>query len=104
MRRKAHVRFGGRAEETDEPKGPHCASARPDHTHAALVIREGVHAKVIQERLGHASITTTLDTYGHLFEGLDSAAAQALDRLYGRIPADSSRTLDQSQVIPFGPR
>jgi hypothetical protein len=38
-----------------------------------------VHLKVIQQRLGHKSITTTLDVYGHLLEGLDEGAAQALD-------------------------
>jgi integrase len=52
------------------------------HSHAALLIREGQHAKVIQERLGHASIRTTLDTYGHLFDGLDEAAAEALDSAF----------------------
>ncbi len=41
------------------------------HTHAALLIEQGQHPKVIQSRLGHASITTTPDRYGHLFEGLD---------------------------------
>lgn len=49
------------------------------HTHAALLIAQGEHPKVIQERLGHASIKTTLDTYGHLFDGLDEAAAERLD-------------------------
>ena len=49
------------------------------HSHAALLIREGLHPKVIQERMGHSSIRTTLDTYGHLFPGLDEAAADALD-------------------------
>jgi integrase len=49
------------------------------HTHAALLIVQGEHPKVIQERLGHASIKTTLDTYGHLFDGLDEAAAERLD-------------------------
>jgi integrase len=49
------------------------------HTHAALLIEQGEHPKVIQSRLGHASITTTLNTYGHLFEGLDEAAASRLD-------------------------
>jgi integrase len=49
------------------------------HTHAALLIAQGEHPKVIQERLGHASIKTTLDTYGHLFDGLDGAAADRLD-------------------------
>ena len=51
------------------------------HTHAALLIAQGEHPKVIQGRLGHASITVTLDTYGHLFEGLDEAAADRLDDL-----------------------
>jgi integrase len=49
------------------------------HTHAALLIAQGEHPKVIQERLGHASIKTTLDTYGHLFDGLDEAAAERLN-------------------------
>jgi integrase len=49
------------------------------HSQAALLIASGQHPKVIQERLGHASIKTTLDTYGHLFEGMDRAAADALD-------------------------
>ena len=49
------------------------------HTHVALLIAQGEHPKTIQVRLGHASISTTLDTYGHLFEGLDEAAADRLD-------------------------
>jgi integrase len=53
------------------------------HTAAALLIRKGVHPLVIQQRLGHASIRTTLDVYGHVFEGLDAAAAEALDRTLG---------------------
>jgi integrase len=59
--------------------GPPCAFHDLRHSHAALLIREGLHPKVIQERMGHASIRTTLDTYGHLFPGLDEAAADALD-------------------------
>lgn len=49
------------------------------HTHAAFLIAQGEHPKTIQSRLGHATISTTLDTYGHLFEGLDKAAAVRLD-------------------------
>ena len=49
------------------------------HSSAALLIKSGQHAKVIQERLGHASIKTTLDVYGHLFPGMDEAAAEALN-------------------------
>ena len=52
------------------------------HSHAALLIAQGEHPKVIQERLGHASIKTTLDIYGHLFEGLDEAAGDRLEVTY----------------------
>lgn len=52
------------------------------HSHAAFLIAQGEHPKVIQERLGHASIKTTLDTYGHLFDGLDEAAADRLDETW----------------------
>lgn len=51
------------------------------HTSASLAISVGAHPKVIQERLGHSSIQVTLDTYGHLFENIESALAEALDRL-----------------------
>lgn len=51
------------------------------HTHAALLIAEGEDPYVISKRLGHASIKTTYDIYGHLFEGQDDAAANRLDGL-----------------------
>ncbi|MGA9161356.1 MAG: tyrosine-type recombinase/integrase [Actinomycetota bacterium] len=49
------------------------------HTAVALAIAEGAHPKAIQARLGHASITTTLNTYGHLFPALDVELADRLD-------------------------
>jgi integrase len=51
------------------------------HTHAALLVAQGEHPKVIESRLGHTSISTTLDTYGHLMEGLDAGEAERLDEL-----------------------
>ena len=39
-------------------------------------MREGAHPLAIKERLGHASIQTTLDTYGGLFPSLDEAALE----------------------------
>lgn len=59
----------------DASVGQPCTFHDLRHSHAALLIAQGEHPKVIQERLGHASIKTTLDTYGHLFEGLDEKAA-----------------------------
>ena len=53
------------------------------HTHAALLIKLGVHMKVISERLGHASIKITMDTYGYLMPGMQEQAAQALDQWVG---------------------
>lgn len=64
------------------------SSAR--HTHAALLIAQGEHPKVIQARLGHASIKTTLDTYGHLFDGLDEAAADRLDEAWRGLVATTT--------------
>lgn len=65
------------------------------HTHAAILIAQGEHPKVIQLRLGHSSIQVTLDTYWHLFEGLDEAAAERLDAIFLRTLTDSLRTLDR---------
>ena len=53
------------------------------HTHASLLIHEGVHPKKISERLGHSSIKLTMDTYGHLFEGSDRDSAEKMEQLFG---------------------
>lgn len=69
------------------------------HTHAAMLIALGEHPKLIQTRLGHSSIQVTLDTYGHLFEGLDQAAAERLDEVFPRRETDFSRTPRPSAVL-----
>ena len=46
-------------------------------------IAENVHPRVIQARLGHKSITETMDTYGHLFPEAHEETTRALDRLFG---------------------
>jgi len=56
---------------------------------------------VIASRLGHTSVRTVLDVYGHLFEGLDRDLADALDA-----PSDASRApflppLEGERVIDF---
>jgi len=43
------------------------------------MLKAGVHPKVVQERLGHATISTTLDTYSHVVPGLQQAAANRFD-------------------------
>jgi integrase len=52
------------------------------HTHASHLIAAGVNVKVIQERLGHASITVTLDVYGHLFPRSQREAVDKLAAFY----------------------
>ena len=39
------------------------------HTHASLMLKEGIHPKIVQERLGHSTIATTLDIYSHVTPG-----------------------------------
>jgi integrase len=51
------------------------------HTHASLMLKQGIHPKVVQERLGHSSIQVTLDTYSHVAPGLQETAAKRFDEL-----------------------
>lgn len=45
---------------------PHTSSAERRHTYATWLLRQGAGMESVKELLGHASITTTVDTYGHL--------------------------------------
>ena len=48
------------------------------HTHATQLLEAGVSAKVVQERLGHSNIATTMDIYSHVTQTLQLAAVEAL--------------------------
>ena len=50
-------------------------------THASLMLKQGVHPKIVQERLGHTAIQTTLYTDSHVAPGLQEAAAETFDKL-----------------------
>ena len=52
------------------------------HTHATLLLRANVPAKVVSERLGHATTGITLDTYSHVLPGMQEEAAGKLDILF----------------------
>jgi hypothetical protein len=45
------------------------------HSYATAALKAGISAKVISERLGHASVAITLQTYGHVIPGMDRDAA-----------------------------
>ena len=61
------------------------------HTAAALAVEAQVHPKAIQEMLGHASIRTTLDTYGHLFKGAQNVTADRMNELRQQSIAQDDR-------------
>ncbi|MBA7572721.1 Tyrosine recombinase XerC [subsurface metagenome] len=49
------------------------------HAHATILLQQGIHPKIVQERLGHSSVATTLDIYSHVLPGLQEAAARRFD-------------------------
>lgn len=51
------------------------------HTHATLLLKQGVNIKVISERLGHSTVTMTLDTYSHLMPDMQQTAIDALNKM-----------------------
>lgn len=55
------------------------------HTCAAMLIGQGAHPKAIQSHLGHRSITTTLDRYGHLFDDVHERLAERVAAAYADI-------------------
>jgi integrase len=52
------------------------------HSHATQLLLAGVHPKIAQERLGHATITTTLDLYSHVTDTMQEDAASRLDAAF----------------------
>jgi len=49
------------------------------HSHATHLLRVGVHPKVVSERLGHSSVSITLDTYSHVLPGMQEDAVKLID-------------------------
>ena len=49
------------------------------HTHATQLLRQGVHPKIVSERLGHSNIGITLDTYSHVLPGMQEDAVATFD-------------------------
>jgi integrase len=51
------------------------------HTCATLLLAAGEHPKIVSERLGHGSITLTLDTYSHVLPTMQQSATEKLEKL-----------------------
>jgi len=67
------------------------------HTHASLMLRQGAFPKVVQERLGHATISTTLDIYSHVTPGMQEAAALRFDE--GLADARHNNSPEQTEAV-----
>jgi len=61
---------------------PHLQLHGLHYSHATLLLKAGVHPKVVSERLGHANIGITLDIYSHVLPGMQEAAVEKLDRIF----------------------
>ena len=68
------------------------------HTHASIMLKKGIHPKIVHERLGHASIAITLDTYSHVSPGLQAAAAKSFDEAF---PNNYNKRSDEA-IEKFG--
>jgi len=73
---------------------PHVRFHDLRHTHATLLLQQGEHPKVVSERLGHSTITITMDLYSHVMPNMQKEAAQKLDDfLFGGDAEKRTRTL-----------
>ncbi|WP_235676420.1 site-specific integrase [Bacillus mycoides] len=55
------------------------------HTHATLMLKQGIHPKIVSEQLGHNRVGITLDTYSHVVPGLqETAVDQFANELFGK--------------------
>lgn len=55
------------------------------HTAATLLLKEKVHPKIVQEMLGHSTISLTLDTYSHILPDIQQEAADKMDKIFGEV-------------------
>ncbi|MFC1913634.1 tyrosine-type recombinase/integrase [Chloroflexota bacterium] len=67
------------------------------HSHATLMLKAGVRPKIVSERLGHATIALTLDTYSQVLPGLQEAAARAFNENLVQI-ADKKKVPQLAEV------
>ena len=65
------------------------------HTHATLMLKAGIHPKIVSERLGHANIGITLDTYSHVLPGMQDEAAEKFDSLI----CDQSENIEEKPSV-----
>jgi len=66
------------------------------HFYASALIAANLNPKVIQARLGHATLAETMDTYGHLFPDAEDLGRSAVDQALGTLLTEQSRNRSAS--------
>ena len=70
-----------RALTVEEKQGSELNLYSLRHSCATLLLSAGVNPKIVSERLGHASIVLTLDTYSHVLPDMQQTAAEKLEKI-----------------------
>lgn len=70
------------------------------HTAATLMLRQGIHPKIVAGMLGHSTVSMTLDIYSHVIPDMQRGATEALDRLLGN--AESAEAIAPADGRPAG--
>lgn len=87
LRTTLNGRWTRMARRVGVPSTPHDLR----HHYASILIDGGESVKVVQERLGHASATETLDTYSHLWPSSDERTRTVVERAWDAAPAKHAR-------------
>ena len=69
------------------------------HSHATILLEQGVQPKIVSERLGHAGISITLDLYSHVAPWIQQAAAEAFDKAL--TPAADQAQVERTENAPL---
>lgn len=73
------------------------------HTAASLMLQQGIHPKVVQERLGHSDITLTLNTYSHVLPSMQEDAAEKMDEVLKPIDVSNEfKKIGENQQVYTG--
>lgn len=78
----------------EKAKVPRVTFHQLRHTHATLLLKPGVHPRIVQERLGHSSITMTMDRYSHVLPDMQEEALARYSAM-----RNGQRRLTRAQLI-----
>jgi hypothetical protein len=71
------------------------------HTHATLLLKAGVHVKVVTQRLGHANVAFTMNVYQHVLPGMQAEAAETFASSLG-VAEEGPVSLRASSTVNLG--